>query len=282
MAVNEDQFEPFERKWLDSSPENAIVRVFLPADVRTAASAFGTLIHELAHTAFHVAEPQVAAAKLGWWRQEFADAHAGRGRHPVTRLLFDEVRLRESDVTPWSALADAALGQIEAQPAPDLSGLLERLRPWHLAVVTAQSVVLTGADAQLPRDADLLSVSHLLHTFADAGVMPEQLALPLNLLASHGLTRETARSRDPNATAFAHAYLDALRKVLDKAMQQGTINKLPIRVRARLDSALMAAAARASNPLDHLVRHGRAGHWRCLHVCWREARALARQAGSGP
>src|SRR5258706_4600441 len=78
-------FASFENKWLVAQPENALVAIFLPADQRQRASAFGSLVHELEQTAFHVREPQVAATKLAWWRQELADAATGNARHPISK-----------------------------------------------------------------------------------------------------------------------------------------------------------------------------------------------------
>ena len=71
--------------------------MFLPSAQRRLAVAFGSLIHELSSAAFHIREPQVAATKLAWWRQELADAAFGKPSHPITQTLFDCAGVRESD-----------------------------------------------------------------------------------------------------------------------------------------------------------------------------------------
>ena len=84
-------FASFEQEWLDAHPEYAIASIFLPSAQRRRENAFAVLVHELGAAA-HMREPQVATAKLSWWRGELAGAVAGRGNHPIARELFaDEV-----------------------------------------------------------------------------------------------------------------------------------------------------------------------------------------------
>lgn len=282
MAAIDDQFAPFERKWLESSPEHAFVRIFLPARVRRVASAFGALVHELSLAAFQVGEPQVAMSKLGWWRQELTDAGSGHARHPITCVLFDDGRVKDSPAALWLALAEAALNCVDLPAAADLRDLLAQLRPWHAAVAAAQRIVLDNGAADPARDADLMSASHLLRSYADPALTTERLALPLNLLARHRLTRETARAQDANGTAFAKDYLAQLGGEIDRALRTAPVDSLPIRVSARLDSRLATQAQRVPDPLAWLAENGRSGRWRCLRVCWREARALARNRGLNP
>ena len=114
-------FASFEQKWLAAQPENAFVAIFLPADQRQRASAFGSLVHELEQTAFHVREPQVAATKLAWWRQELADAAAGKSRHPISKALFADRQVQAVDPNLWPAMAAGASFQIELATAASVS-----------------------------------------------------------------------------------------------------------------------------------------------------------------
>jgi phytoene synthase len=91
MPPEDAAFASFERKWLEANPEQATVAVFLAPDERRRASAFGSLVHELEQTTFGVREPQVAAVKLNWWRQELIAAPARTPRHPIARELFDAI-----------------------------------------------------------------------------------------------------------------------------------------------------------------------------------------------
>jgi hypothetical protein len=60
-------FASFEQEWLDAHPEYAIASIFLPSAQRRRENAFAVLVHELGAAA-HMREPQVATAKLSWWR----------------------------------------------------------------------------------------------------------------------------------------------------------------------------------------------------------------------
>src|SRR6478736_7727110 len=112
MPADDAAFASFERKWLEANPEQATVAVFLAPGERRRASAFGSLVHELEQTTFGVREPQVAAVKLHWWRQELVAAAAGAPHHPIARELFDDDRTRSVDQALWSSLIDGALVQL--------------------------------------------------------------------------------------------------------------------------------------------------------------------------
>jgi phytoene synthase len=62
--------------------------LFLPAPQRLAITAFYAFCREVDDVVDEVREPGVAAAKLAWWRQEIAQAFAGRPSHPVTLALM--------------------------------------------------------------------------------------------------------------------------------------------------------------------------------------------------
>ena len=108
----DDAFASFERKWLDANPEQAAVLVFLRADERRRAAAFGTLIHELTQTTFAVRETQVAAAKLAWWEQELHSASGGRARHPITIELFADDRVRTIRLAHAAIVVDRFSGAV--------------------------------------------------------------------------------------------------------------------------------------------------------------------------
>ena len=61
--------------------------VFLPAERRRAITALYAFCREVDDVVDEGMEPEVAAAKLAWWRVEVANLFAGRPQHPVTRAL---------------------------------------------------------------------------------------------------------------------------------------------------------------------------------------------------
>ena len=60
---------------------------FLPPRRRAAITAFYAFCREVDDVVDEVHDPGVAAVKLAWWRQEVAQAFAGRPTHPVTKAL---------------------------------------------------------------------------------------------------------------------------------------------------------------------------------------------------
>ena len=77
--------------------------LFLPAERRRAITALYAFCREVDDAVDDSGDPQIAAAKLAWWRAELANLYAGRPQHPVTRALgaftekysIDEKRLNE-------------------------------------------------------------------------------------------------------------------------------------------------------------------------------------------
>ena len=62
--------------------------LFLPKPRRAAITAFYAFCREVDDVVDDVLDPGVAAAKLGWWRGEIAQAFAGQPTHPVTQALM--------------------------------------------------------------------------------------------------------------------------------------------------------------------------------------------------
>ncbi len=61
--------------------------LFLPPPRRAAITAFYAFCREVDDVVDEVQDPSVAAAKLAWWRNEVAQAYAGRPSHPVMQAL---------------------------------------------------------------------------------------------------------------------------------------------------------------------------------------------------
>ncbi len=59
--------------------------LFLPPARRRAITALYAFCREVDDVVDEGMEPQLAAAKLGWWRDEVANLAAGKPQHPVTR-----------------------------------------------------------------------------------------------------------------------------------------------------------------------------------------------------
>jgi phytoene synthase len=66
--------------------------LFLPAERRRAITALYAFCREVDDVVDETQEPQVAAAKLAWWRSEIAGLFAGEPQHPVTKALSPFIR----------------------------------------------------------------------------------------------------------------------------------------------------------------------------------------------
>ena len=62
--------------------------LFLPKARRAAITAFYAFCREVDDVVDEVHDPQVARAKLAWWRSEVAQAFSGQPSHPVMRALM--------------------------------------------------------------------------------------------------------------------------------------------------------------------------------------------------
>lgn len=267
-------FASFERKWLAANPENAIVAVFLPAAQRGLASAFGCLVHELSQAAFRIREPQVAATKLAWWRQELADAAFGKPSHPITQTLFDCAGVRESDPALWPALADGALAQLDVPGAGTLAALIEQLDPFFGAVARAENALFCADGGNVEADAALWTLSHLLRALPHLADGEAHLPLPLGLLARHELTRAELAYESPQRNMLIKDFLDKLVLEGNGALGVSAARSLPLRVRAALDRRRIESALRVIDPLRWLGAHPHAGRWRMLWTTWIEARRV--------
>lgn len=65
---------------------------FLPPDRRKAITALYAFCREVDDIADDVSDPNIARAKLGWWRTEVANLLAGHPAHPVTKAMQPAVR----------------------------------------------------------------------------------------------------------------------------------------------------------------------------------------------
>jgi len=83
--VNPDQY--CQQKAAASGSSFYYSFLFLPPERRRAITALYAFCREVDDVVDECTDPQIAHAKLGWWRQEIADLYAGRPHHPVAQAL---------------------------------------------------------------------------------------------------------------------------------------------------------------------------------------------------
>lgn len=268
-------FGGFEEKWLAANPEQATVALFLAADARLRASAFGCLVHELEQAVFGVREAHVAEAKIRWWRQELLAAASGEPRHPVSAVLFADPPAAGLDAAGWTALADGALEQRHSGTAADMESLLSGYAAMYLPMARVETALFSpSADAAAV--ARLRTLSHLLRALCDLPAAPERLPVPLDLLARHASTRAALAEPGAKRRELLRDFLLRLIAELHAALAAAPCAPLGRCVRARLDLALAQSALRADDPLLTLAVPPGSARWKTLWWSWREARRSAR------
>jgi 15-cis-phytoene synthase len=97
--------------------------LFLPPPRRAAITAFYAFCREVDDVVDEVSDPGVAATKLGWWRQEVAEAYAGRPTHPVMQALLPAAGTFGIGAGHLNAVIDGCQIDLEQTRFLDFAGL---------------------------------------------------------------------------------------------------------------------------------------------------------------
>ncbi|MDC8015153.1 squalene/phytoene synthase family protein [Tahibacter soli] len=269
MNAGDTAFASFVAKLVQARPEFPIVRAFVAPDRRDALTAFECLAHELAQTAFHLPEAQVAAVKLQWWRDEIERAARGEGRHPISQALGETAQA--FDARAVDALLAATLALREAGPPSDYAAQRAQAARVFAPIARLERAAFGATDDGEAASARARTVHHLLRETARTPFDDEDMraTLPLNRLARHQLSRDDLARPGAARDAAMH---DQLADIAADLAAVGDAATLAARARARLDRRLVAAARRAADPLP-VLWHGlaRAPATTFWHA-WREAR----------
>ncbi len=265
-------------KWLAVQPQQRIALVFVDGRRYPGHVALAALEQELLGAAYGIREPQVAAAKLGWWAEELAGAPASGGRHPLTQVLFDDERAHAIASDLWLAPVLAAMAQLEQGTAADFAAQLAAAMPLHGALATLETVWWYGADASSARASRVAVLNHLLHALLrlEQDAEHDRLPLPMARLARHGLSRAQLRR---SGAARQQAVKAQLEDLLASWTESATLAG-PLSVFRALEShhagKLARRAARASDALAALqAGQARTGLATSLQA-WHAARAWRR------
>jgi phytoene synthase len=97
--------------------------LFLPPPRRAAITAFYAFCREVDDVVDEVHDPGVAASKLAWWRQEVAQAFAGKPSHPVTQALLPLAGAHGIEAGHLLAVIDGCQMDLEQSRYLDYAGL---------------------------------------------------------------------------------------------------------------------------------------------------------------
>jgi 15-cis-phytoene synthase len=240
-------------KWLAVQPQQRMALVFVDPGKYPGHVALAALEQELLSAAYGIREPQVAATKLNWWAEELSGAAASGGRHPLTRVLFDDERAHAMPQERWVAPVLAAMAQLEEGTAVDFGAQVNAASALHGALAALETAWWYG-DASPARATRVATLSHLLHALRrlQDDLDQDRLPLPMARLARFGLSRASLRERSDARDQAIKAQLDDLMR----AWNEATGLAGPLSVFRTLDAGqgerLVRNAARADEPLSVL------------------------------
>ena len=270
--MSESTYDDYLARWRAASPQRAVAWLFLHHDERCCFGALAALEHEWSRVLREVREPQVAIAKLGWWREEMQRATQGQARHPLTQALFADACANGVPLAYWTAPVDAAAVALTQAPSADFAAQCDAAAPLATALAELETRVWFGPQASSPRAARVTLFARLA---ADARALTAEVEhgrspLPMNLLARHGLTIEGLATDSPARRAALREHLANVGSGLaDAATMQGPLGLFRA-MELQHGMAALKRAARADDPLAALVApaHGFAG----VLKTWRAAR----------
>lgn len=265
-------FDGYLAQWRGASPQRMVAWLFLRSNERVCFGALAALEHEWLKVVREAREPQVAAARLGWWREEMQRASQGQARHPLTQGLFATPRTNPVSVAHWTAPVEAAMGLLMAPPPADFAAQCKVAAPLADALAELETRVWFGDVAANPRAAKVTLLAHLAANLRGLESMTERgrSPLPMNLLARHGLTVDALGSDSPARRAAVRDYAaDLQRELVGAARMQGPLTLFRA-VGLLHDLDALDRAGRIDEPLAGL--RSSAFGLRGLLKTWRAAR----------
>jgi phytoene synthase len=270
----------FIDKWLAAQPQQRVALAFVDGRRHPGHVALAALEQELLGAAYGIREPQVAAAKLGWWAEELAGAASSGGRHPLTQVLFDDERGHAIATELWVAPVLAAMAQLEQGTAADYADQLQAAMPLHGALAALETAWWYGAAASSERAARVAVLNHLLHALLhlETDAERDRLPLPMARLARHGLDRtQLRRPGQARQQAIAAQLGDLLGDWRASDVLDGPLSVFRA-VESRHARALAQRALHAGDALATLQAGQSGTPWSTPWRAWQAARAWRRQA----
>jgi phytoene synthase len=165
--------------------------LFLPQDRRRAITALYAFCREVDDVVDELTEPEVARAKLAWWRNEIGAAFAGKAQHPVSRALQPVVTGFRLPEAHFQAIIDGMAMDLERNRYLDFAEL-ERYCHRVAGVVGLMSAEIFGYREPRTRDYahDLGIAFQLTNIIRDVGedARRGRIYLPQQEIAVHGVS----------------------------------------------------------------------------------------------
>jgi 15-cis-phytoene synthase len=268
-------------KWLSVQPQQRMALVFVEPGKYPGHVALAALEQELLSAAYGIREPQVAATKLNWWAEELDGAATSGGRHPLTRVLFDDDRAHDMPKELWLAPVLAAMAQLEEGTAVDFTAQLNAASALHGALAALETRWWYGESASLARAASVATLSHLLYALRrlQDDAERDRLPLPMARLARFNLSRTSLRERtEARDQAIKTQLADLQSSWTDAARLAGPLSVFRA-LEAGQGERLVRKALRAGESLTVLQQGEPEGGFRATLRAWRAARQWRNLAG---
>jgi len=229
--------------------------LFLAPERRRAITALYAFCREVDDAVDGVSEPQLARAKLDWWRAEIAKLYAGSPQHPVTRALAPAAAGFGISAERLNEIVDGMQMDLEQSRYLDFKGL-ERYC-YHVAgVVGILSAGIFGySDPRTLEYATQLGTAfQLTNIIRDVGedARNNRIYLPMEDLKAHGVT-----AADILNARYSDAFAALMRFQAERAQSyyDRALGALPqADRRAQRPGLIMAAIYRAL--LNEIERDG--------------------------
>lgn len=270
--MSDGAFDEYLSAWRDADPQRVYAWLFLQPDERIRYGGCAALVREWRKMLREVREPQVAVAKLGWWREELQRAADGEPRHPLTQALFADARVRALPLSYWTAVVDATLLRVGAAPCTDFEAQRHAFAPLASAIAELETRLWFATSTDVARAAAVTALAMLV---ADLRALPVEVErgrspLPMSLLARHGLTIEGLAKQAPARRDALRDYAHLMREALVEAAGMPGPLTLFRATALQHDLQSLERAAGAEDPLATLRVSGLGfGAWL---KTWRAAR----------
>jgi 15-cis-phytoene synthase len=279
-VVQHGAVQSYIDKWLAVQPQQRMALVFVEPGKYPGHVALAALEQELLSAAYGIREPHVAATKLNWWAEELSGAAASGGRHPLTRVLFDDDRAHAMSQERWLAPVLAAMAQLEEGTAVDFAAQLNAASALHGALAELETIWWYGDAASPARAARVATLTHLLYALRrlQDDVERDRLPLPMARLARFSLSRASLREHSEARDQAIKAQLDDLKSAwTDAAGLPGPLSVFRA-LEAGQGARLALKAARSREPLAVLQQGGPDSGFLATLRAWQAARQWQKQS----
>ncbi|HWA14006.1 MAG TPA: presqualene diphosphate synthase HpnD [Burkholderiales bacterium] len=213
--------------------------LFLPPERRRAITALYAFCREVDDVVDECSDPQVARAKLAWWRKEVTGVFEGNAGHPVGRALVPVVRQFGLSRTHFEDVIDGMQMDLDYNRYPDFPTLQSYCHRVAGVVGLMAAAIFGYRDpATLTYAENLGTAFQLTNIIRDVGedARRNRVYLPLDELGRFGLTagdvaqlRETDQFRRliefqiERAEQYYRRAMDALPAVDRRAQRPGLV-----------------------------------------------------------